>query len=204
MPLTIDVWSDYLCPYCYVTSRSLAALKARYPIDIRYHLFELARDEPVSRLDKRSTLLDILRPQANNNATRNYILNIKQGPTDISSRNALVATFVAAGHGKMHHYFHRVMRAYWEEAQPIDRSYVLVQLAADVGIDRYAFATALRSGQYTGALAADLSQAHHRDIEQVPTLVFDGDLTLTGAQPYEALESTVQALLGRGDGRKLS
>jgi predicted DsbA family dithiol-disulfide isomerase len=194
MPLTIDVWSDYLCPYCYITARSLAALKQRYPITIRYHLFEIQREAPVSQLDKRSTLLDILRPHADSTTLS---ANINQGPTDISSRNALVATFVAGGYGRMHPYFHRVMRAYWEEAEPIDRSYVLVKLAADIGLDRYAFAKALRSRRYSTALAADLSHAHQRDIEQVPTLVFNGELTLTGAQPYEALESTVQALLGR-------
>lgn len=195
MALTIDVWSDYLCPYCYVTSRSLAVLKQRYDIDLRYHLFEIKRTEPVERLDKRSTLIDVLRPTGSMYHQHDPLLKLKQGPTDISSRPALIATLVAGSHGRMHHYYHRVMRAYWEEGRAIDRTSVLVQLAADVGLDRYTFSRDLRAQHYSSALAADLNDAHYRDIEHVPTLVFEADVTLTGAQPYEALVSVVEALL---------
>ena len=195
MRLEIDIWTDYLCPYCFVTARSLNALKTRHPVKIHYHMFELKREQPVASLDKRRTLIDILQPPFEVRAEREFGLTINQGPRDINSRAALVATKVAAANGKAHPFFQRVMTAYWQEGKPINKTSVLAQCATDVGLDAYDFVAALKSPIYAAAVAADISQAHQRRVEHVPTLVIGGKLELTGAQPYEALESAVIEML---------
>lgn len=193
MSITIDVWTDYLCPYCYVTSTSLALLKRQYDIDVQYHMYEIKRDKPVAAISKRQTLINVLRPHFADIAEREYGLNINQGPTQINSRLALIATKVAASRGKAHAFFHRVMRAYWEEAQAINRPTVLMALAVDVGLDGYEFGSALSAPQYSIALAADISQAHQRQIKHVPTLFINGELHV-GAMPYDALKSAIVEL----------
>lgn len=202
MAITIDVWSDYLCPYCFVTSKSLALLKKHYAVNVQYHMYELPRTKTVPALDKRQTLLDIMRPHFDVEAKRDYGLTINQGPNYINSRPALIATKVAAARARAHHYYHSIMRAYWEQGRDISQTAVLVEAAVEVGLDSHEFKAALRSPGYVAALAADMSHAHYYEVNQVPTVMVNGDLRLVGAQPYDALQSAIVELSAGSAGNR--
>ena len=60
MPLTIDIWSDVVCPWCYIGKRrlELALEKVKAPVEIRFHSFELDPAAPRDRANRKSTRLN--------------------------------------------------------------------------------------------------------------------------------------------------
>ena len=58
-PITVDVWSDIACPWCYIGNRTLNQAIDKYDgeVTVRYHSFELAPDTPV---DFEGTEIDFL------------------------------------------------------------------------------------------------------------------------------------------------
>ncbi len=102
--------------------------------------------------------------------------------------------------GKGNEYNHRVLEAFFVEGRDIGDIDVLTELAGEVGLDRAAFAEALKTRKYREAHQHALRHAYEEaGVSGVPMFVI-GDRVLAGLQSRETLEAAItQAMASAGE-----
>jgi predicted DsbA family dithiol-disulfide isomerase len=199
MTTRIDIWSDYVCPWCYAAALSVRALQQTHAVSLRWHAFEL---RPAGSPPMDPAYLEYIetnaRPRFNAMMRDQYGIIVKPGPFGINSRTALVGEKVAAAHGLDAVYHELVTRAYWiDEADISDRA-VLRTLAEQSGMDGARFLSALDDPAYDAMVTQDVQTAQQIGINAVPALVFGGRYLVSGAQPVEVLKQIVERVQSEG------
>jgi predicted DsbA family dithiol-disulfide isomerase len=185
--LPVDVWSDFVCPWCFLASTSLKRLEESHPVDITWHAYELrpAGSPPMPEAYK--ARIESMQPQLKAMAKEQYDITLNSGPFGISSRAAHIGMKYAEMQGRGEAYHAAVFKAYWQQAQDISHLDVLAAIAVDVGLDRDGFLASLDQVNLDQQVNADISQAQAFNISGVPAMVFDGKYLIPGAQPYDEL-----------------
>ncbi|GAC70107.1 DsbA family oxidoreductase [Gordonia soli] len=196
-PITVDIWSDIACPWCYIGKRRFEAALQEYPdadaVQVTYHSFELAPDTPV---DFNGTEVDFLVGHKGLAPQQVEQMLAQVGGVAASvgldyDFDALQHTKTLKAHELLHHakaegkqleLSERLFRAYFTEGRHLGRIADLVDLAADVGLDRAEVESVLESGEYADAVAADIEQARAYGINGVPFFVVNGRYGVSGAQ----------------------
>src|SRR4029077_16837138 len=193
--MRIYIYSDTVCPWCYLGKRRFElALAARpqYEPRVTWRPFELNPDIPPEGVDREAYLAGSIgtpdrvaevhtelkrRGEASGIEFRFDL--IESMP---NTRRAHLLMAHAARCGRQTAVMDRVMRAYLEEGRDIGDIEVLVRLAVESGLLGHAARSALilRAGQ-DGVIAAE-RHAVVLGITGVPTFVFDGQYTISGAQ----------------------
>jgi predicted DsbA family dithiol-disulfide isomerase len=200
--MDVEIWSDVVCPWCYVGKRrfeqALAAFAHRDEVRVRWRSFELDGQAPAERTGDYAVML----------ATK-YGVPVDQARQMIDTMTATAAqdgldlrfdlartgnTFdahrvlhLAADRGVQDAVEERLMRATFTEGEPIGDRDALVRLAAEVGLDADEVRAVLASDRYADDVRADEQQARAYGISGVPFYVVDGRYGVSGAQPAEAL-----------------
>ncbi len=116
---------------------------------------------------------------------------MKAPKTLANSLLALQAGEFAAGAGLAEPFEQRVFRAYFEEGLNIGDRDVLLDLAAEAGLDRAALSEALASNQYAIRIRNHALAANQLGVSGVPTF-FIGDWPLVGAQSEEVMRRVLE------------
>ncbi|QAY61347.1 DsbA family oxidoreductase [Microbacterium protaetiae] len=203
-PISIDVWSDIACPWCYIGKRNLerglAAASAgddAPEVEVVFHSFELSPDTPVDfDGDEYDFLADhkgMGREQVEQMLKRvtgvaaeaglEYRFDILKHTNTVKAHELL---HFAKEHGRQHEMEERLMAGYFTEGRHVGRIDELVALAEEVGLDAASAREALESDRYLPAVRADQAQASAYGISGVPFFVIDGKYGVSGAQPPEA------------------
>jgi predicted DsbA family dithiol-disulfide isomerase len=193
--MRIDIYSDTVCPWCYLGKRRFElALAARpqYEPRVTWRPFELNPEIPDEGVDRAAYLAgSIGTPERVEEAHAELKSRGAASGIDFrfdliervpNTRRAHLLMAHAARCGRQTAVMDRVMRAYFEEGCDIGDIDVLVRLAAESGLPEYESRSALilRAGQ-DGVIAAE-RHAAVLGITGVPTFVFDGQYTISGAQ----------------------
>jgi len=207
--LTVEVWSDVACPWCYVGKRRLETALVRFPerasVDVVWRAFELDPAAPRSA-DPRVSYSERL--------ARKYATSTERAEEMIRAMTATAAsegldfhferirpgnTFdahrvlhLAARSGCADAAKERLLRAYLTEGEPIGEREVLVRLAGDVGLDAGAVRSMLAGDAGGAEVRADEERARARGILGVPHFVIGGT-GISGAQPAEVLQHHLAA-----------
>lgn len=199
--LVVDVWSDVMCPFCYMGDALLAQALERFPrkadVEVRYHSFllmpELSSDSPIDLEELLATKRGFPRDQAaamnEQVAERGRQIGLDyrlDRALAVNTRTAHQLSHFAAAHGKQHEMIQRLFKAYFTDGLNVADHQVLGDLAAELGLDRDAALAALATGEFADAVEADLQQARQIGISGVPFFVFAGKYAISGAQPVEA------------------
>ncbi|WP_193596198.1 DsbA family protein [Microbacterium sp. YJN-G] len=209
-PISIDIWSDIACPWCYIGKRNLEAglsalaTDADAPqVDITFHSFELSPDTPV---DFDGDEVDFLAghkrmPREQVEQMLAHVTNVAAGAGLEYRFDLLQHTNTVKAHellhfakakGLQHEMEERLMSAYFTEGKHVGRIDDLVALAAEIGLEPDETRSALESAQYLEAVRADQAQARAYGINGVPFFVIDGQYGVSGAQPPEAFENVIR------------
>ncbi len=193
--MRIDIYSDTVCPWCYLGKRRFdlaVAARPQYEPVVVWRPFELNPDVPVEGVD-RETFMAAKMPdqvhleQAHAELERQGEASGIHFRFDLISRvpntrrsHILIAH--AAQRGLQAAVKDRIMRAYFEEGCDIGDPEELVRLGSEVGLSAAAARNALilRVGQ-DGVVAAE-RHAGVLGITGVPTYIFVGQYTISGAQ----------------------
>src|SRR5690625_4243624 len=187
--ISVDVWSDIACPWCYIGKRKfeagLAAFDGDAEVTVTYHSFELAPDTPV---DFEGSEADFL--SAHKGMPRKDVEQMLRQVTSIAADVGLNYDFASVRHTKTllaHQTLHFakahgrqlelvacLFAAYIEEGRHVGRAEDLADLGAEAGLDREALLAALRSGTHAQDVDADLAQAQAYGIRGVPFYVVAG------------------------------
>lgn len=202
--ITIDVWSDIACPWCYIGKRNLEAGLAQTTADpdapqveVTFHSFELSPDTPV---DFEGDELDFL--ARHKGMPRERVREMLDQVTGVAAGAGLEYRFdllqhtntvkahellhFAKAQGRQNEMAERLMSAYFTEGKHVGRVDDLVDLAAEVGLDADEVREALQTGRHLADVRADQAQAQAYGIQGVPFFVIDGTYGVSGAQPADA------------------
>ncbi|MCC2029852.1 DsbA family oxidoreductase [Microbacterium sp. YMB-B2] len=211
-PISIDIWSDIACPWCYIGKRNLEAGLASTAsdddapqVDITFHSFELSPDTPV---DFDGDELDFL--AGHKGMPREQVAQMLDNVTNVAKNAGLEYRFDLLKHtntvkahellhhakaeGLQHEMEERLMSAYFTEGKHVGRIDDLVELAAEVGLDADATRDALENDKHLPAVRQDQAQARAYGIQGVPFFVIDGQYGISGAQPPEAFANVLRDL----------
>ena len=209
--LTIDIVSDVVCPWCYIGKRKLEAAlalpqAANLPkVQIRWHPFQLNPDmaaEGVSRKqyledkfggpERAAEIYERVRAAGRSAGLELNIDGITRQPNTLAA-HALIA--FGQQHGAGDAVKERLLHAYFVENRFIGSVDVLVEIAAEAGLDANAARLWLTDPAQLQAVAKADAQARSMGIGGVPYFIFNQKLAVSGAQdPATLLDAMQQAV----------
>ena len=197
----IDIWSDVVCPWCYLGKRrlekSLASFEGRGDVTIAHRSFQLDPTRPKGETTSRRTMLmskyrlteDRVREMDHNMETMAAAEGLEYHLTEKGqSGNTLDAhrlVHLAASHEREDQMLERLYKAYFTEQRSIFNVESLVSLAQEEGLDATEVREALESDRYVDAVSRDLEEARMLGVTGVPFFVIDGRYSISGAQATE-------------------
>ncbi len=200
----VIVYSDYICPFCFIGKERVDQLEEKFEIDVEWKGFEIHPETPAGGSDLASLGFDEATVAAISSQVRNLSeeANLKLNlPSRISnSRLALQIAEFAKEKGKFKEYHEAVFRAYWQEGKDIGHREPLFSLAAQVGLDLKELESYLESGQAADKLNQHLQEVREHGIDGVPTFVI-GNKMVVGAHPYEVLEKVLIEEISNNSGK---
>ena len=197
--IQIHVWSDYVCPFCYLELPELERLASEMGdrLRIEWRAYEL-RPDPEPTLDPVGEYLDRVWNSSVYPMAAERGMDLKLPPVQPRSRKALEAAECARSQGRFDAMHRALFEAFFRDGRDIGDEAVLGEIASGVGLDPAKFSQALREGRFTAKVLQDQRLARELNISGVPgTLMVRGEqgLIISGAQPYEALKEAVEELL---------
>ena len=205
----ITVWSDYVCPFCYLEEPVLERIREELGerVEVEWRAFEL-RPDPVPTLDPDGEYLRTTWNRAVYPMAERRGMTLRLPPVQPRSRRALEAAEFARRAGRFEEMHRALFRAFFEDGRDLDDLEVLLEVGSSAGLDPEGLRAALEEGRHTGKVIADRRLAHGIGISGVPAmLVGPGSAPLedaeivVGAQPHELVRAAVErALRGEGPG----
>jgi predicted DsbA family dithiol-disulfide isomerase len=196
MPIRIEVWSDFVCPFCFAASYSLKELAELHDVAIHWRSFELRPKESPPISPEYLARIEASRPRFVQMMWEMYGVDIQPGSFGINSRPALIAAkYAEALDEKIGAAFHdAVFRAYWMEGLNIEDTNVLRAIAAQVGLDGDELLAAIDNPQYETAVNAEMRQAYAYGLRGVPALIFEEKYLVSGWQTSEVLAQVIDEM----------
>src|ERR1700704_4187456 len=205
--MNIEIWSDVVCPWCYIGKRRFETALARFAhrddVEVVWRSFELDPTAPRIRTEDNATRLaakyGMSREQALANHTRLTQLAVAEGlEFDFEksrSGNTLDAhrlLHLARERGVQDDVKERLFRAYFTEGEAIGDPETLVRLVSEAGIPAADAQALLNSDAYAEAVRAEESEARELGVNGVPFFVVDRRYGVSGAQPPDVLLQTLE------------
>jgi predicted DsbA family dithiol-disulfide isomerase len=197
-PVTIEVWSDYVCPFCYMVAPVLEQLRQEHgdSVQVHWRAFEL-RPEPKPTLDPageylRNTWERIVYPMAEERG-----MTLRLPPVQPRSRKAFEAAEFAREAGQFDAFHRALFQAFFQDGRDIGDVAVLRELATSAGLDAEALGHALAEGRYTERVLRDQELAQRMQLTGVPAMLVrpanaPQGVLVNGAQSYETMEEAVK------------
>jgi predicted DsbA family dithiol-disulfide isomerase len=202
--LSIEVWSDIACPWCYVGKRRLEAALARFPhrdqVQVTWHSFELdpsappVRDPSVSYSQRLATKYGTGLAQAEGMIKRMVdtakVDGIAMDFEHIQGGNTFNAhrlLHLAKVRGLQHELTERFMRGYLSEGVAIGDPEQLLKMAVEVGLDADEVSGLLSGDLHADDVRRDQREARQIGVDGVPFFLLGRRYAVPGAQPADLL-----------------
>ena len=198
----IEIWSDVVCPWCYIGKRNLEAALADFAhadeVEVRWRAFELDPQAPAARegdyagrlarkygtgRGEAQAMIDRMTATAAEVGLDFRFDRARPGNTFDAHR----LLHLAAERGVQDDLKERFLLATFTEGEPISDHGTLARLAAQVGLDADEVVAVLAGDAYVAEVRADERLAAQLDVTGVPFFVVDGRYALPGAQPPDLL-----------------
>ena len=197
--ISIDLFSDPICPWCYIGKRRLEEALAIRPdirVEIEWHGFQLNPMMPHDGMNRSDYLsLKFGNPD---NARRLYeniedvgqqagiAFNFERIEVTPNTVNAHQLIRLAGQYGVQNDAVERLFAAYFIDGENIGDIMTLASIGDATGIDRVTAQTFLESGEDIEAVKSDDMQARQLGIQGVPFFILDHQYAVSGAQEPEA------------------
>ncbi len=205
--MKIEVWSDYVCPFCYIGKRRLeealeeTGLKEK--TEVVFKAFELDPNSPDSSdesmqavlakkygmsLEEAKKMTDNVEVQAKT-VGLDYDFD-KMTPANTFRAHRLAKLAEQEGIGA--ELSERLLRAYFIEGQKIGTNDVLLALAEEVGLSSDRVKEVLEGDTFTEEVRHDITEAGQIGVRGVPFFVINRKYAISGAQPAETFAEALR------------
>ncbi|MFZ3577580.1 DsbA family oxidoreductase [Virgibacillus sp. DJP39] len=205
--MRIDVYSDFVCPFCYIGKRRLELALEQFSnkdkVTITYKSYEL---DPNAEKNPNKSIHELLASKYGMSVEKakqsNENLGIQAAELGLTYRFETMKhtnTFdahrlakYAEEQGKGKEMTERLLHAYFTESLHISDYATLVDIAEDLGLDKDAVIDVLESSDYAKAVRRDEQEAQQIGVKGVPFFVFNEKYAVSGAQPPEAFSEVIE------------
>lgn len=206
--MKIEVWSDFVCPFCYIGKRRLETALSQFPhkdqVEIEFKSFELDPNSPkysgksmhevlahkygMSLEQAKQTTEGIKQQAAVIGLTFNFD-NMKPGNTFDAHR---LAKF-AKTKGKEREITEKLLHGYFTESIDLGDIDTLTEIAESIGLDRQEAHSVLQDKTaYANDVRIDEATAKQYGISGVPYFIINQKYAISGAQPTETFANALQ------------
>ena len=207
--MQIEIWSDVICPWCYIGKRNFETALSRSghskQIDIIWRSYELDPNAPMQQPGSIRELLaqkyQVSLQEADEMIARvtakaadaglEYHMDIARRGNTFDAHRLL---HLAAGKQVGDLAMEAIMHAYFCEGLAVGDPAALARLAPKFSITEGEVKAILESDQYSDAVRADEARAVGFGISGVPFFVFDEKSGISGAQPVEVFAEALQQI----------
>ncbi|GAA0604352.1 DsbA family oxidoreductase [Virgibacillus siamensis] len=205
--MKIEVWSDFVCPFCYIGKRrlekALNEFEYKDDVNIEYKSYEL---DPNAEIAPGKSIHELLASK--------YGMSVEQAKNSNESLGQQAAelgltynfdtmrhtnTFdahrlakFADENGKGTEMTERLLKAYFTDSELISDHQTLIKLAGEMGLDTEKVTEMLKLDDYALHVRADEEQARQLGVQGVPFFVFNEKYAVSGAQPPEAFSEALE------------
>jgi predicted DsbA family dithiol-disulfide isomerase len=198
--LQVEIWSDVVCPWCYIGKRRLETALARFDgaadVAITWHSFQLNPEQPRGA---RTTHDEYLAAKVGGSLEQVQVMNARitalaaaEGLDYHFERYQVINTFdahrvahLAQTHGLGGPIQERFLRGQLVEGEVLDDPATLIRLGQEVGVPGDEIRAVLAGDGFAADVASDIDEAHELGITGVPFFVLDRRHGISGAQPAE-------------------
>ncbi len=200
--MQVEIFSDVVCPWCYIGKRRMEAALLRFAhaaeVTVIYRSFQL---DPSAATKLTGTAAQHLAekygvPLAEAEAMNHRVSSVAAAaglrfrlemarPANTFDAHRLL--HLAADHGLQTEMVERLMQAYFVRGESVGDAESLATMAGEVGIDPQSARNVLAGADYADAVAADLGLARSFGISAVPFFVIDRAYGVPGAQESDVL-----------------
>jgi predicted DsbA family dithiol-disulfide isomerase len=196
--MKIQIYSDYVCPFCFLEIPALERLAREEGVELDYRAYEL-RPDPVPTLDPAGEYLTRTWAQSVYPMAEKLGVPIQLPPVQPRSRLAFEGAEFARDAGKLGEYTRAVHEAFFQQGEDIGKLDVLTDIARAVGLDVTEFTAALADHRYLDRVLAQEAEAAEQGISAVPSVVV-GRYLIPGVVPYETLKRVVETVRSEAAG----
>jgi len=207
--MKVDVWSDIMCPFCYIGKRHYEAALKQFAksdqIEIVWHSFQLDPTIPVQSnnhqkvfeylaarkgisFEQSMKMHDGVLQMANNAGLE---FNLEKAIV-ANSFNAHRLIQLAKTRGKGDEVEENLFKAYFIEGKDIGNPEVLVEIGKRNGLTDLNVNDALTNDDYSYSVNQDIQEAQNLGIRGVPFFIFNRKYAVSGAQPTEIFLQTME------------
>jgi predicted DsbA family dithiol-disulfide isomerase len=212
--MRIEIWSDVICPWCYIGKRRLERALAGFPhageVEVVYRSFELDPSAPrhehggerelttpvlakkygQSEAQMRRMQEQLIATAAEEGLTFRLLENVHTNTVD--AHRLLHLALETGGPALQRELKETMLAAYFSRAEDVGDPAVLRRLATAVGLDAARVDEVLASDEFADAVEADIAQARAYGAGGVPFHVVDGRYGVSGAQPSEVFAQVLE------------
>lgn len=205
--MKIEIWSDIACPFCYIGKRKLETAIQKFPykdsIDVEWKSFQLNPDQ---KTDPSVNSLEYLAKSKGWSMTQvkeitSHVSEMAQAEgltfnyektIMANTKNAHRLIHLAKKSGKGNEMKERLLKAYFTEGLNVDDSETLISLGKEVGLEEAEIKAMLESKLFEDAVDQDIYESRLIGVRGVPFFVLDRKFGISGAQPDEVFEQTLE------------
>lgn len=205
--MKIEIWSDYVCPFCYIGKRRLEAAIDTFPhkenVEVSFKSFELdpnagkynGKSIHERIAEKYGTTLEQAKEMNRNIGEQASLTGLDFHFEDMKPTNTMDAhrlTKFAETKGVAADLTERLLNAYFTESRHIGDPATLFELAEEAGLHREETKEVLESEAFLDAVRADEEEARSIGVQGVPFFVINRKYAISGAQPSEVFTNALQ------------
>jgi predicted DsbA family dithiol-disulfide isomerase len=211
-PLTVEVVSDLICPWCYIGKRRLeraAQLLQTKRLHVRWRPFQLNPDMPAEGMDRReyrtrkfgswehAQALDAQIVAAGREVGLAFdYAKVTRTPNTLAGHRLLWLAGERHCQGAL---AEKLFSAYFVEGRDVGDRQVLTEIGAEVGLMPDEIAEAFTGQAAAAAVAAEEEHARQLGIHGVPTFLVQGKPLGSGAQPEHLLAEVLEKAFAEDD-----
>ena len=208
MKMKIEVWSDIMCPYCYIGKlhyeKALQQFEYKDQIELEWKAFLLNPDLPgkgkgIPVMDYLHNTVGVseedtkkMNEQIAELAKENGVKSNLENAVAANSLDAHRLIKLAATKGLDSKVMSLLSKAYFEEAKDYSDHKILTEIGTTAGLDNKEIEKLLSSDDYAYEVKQDIQEANNLEFDTVPTFLFNRKHALVGSQPVGAFLKTLQ------------
>ena len=203
-PVTVDVVSDVICPWCFLGKRRLdmaVASLAPQAVEIRWRPFQLDPSIPKGGVPRQAYLeakfgstgriADLHKPLVSAGERDGIAYAFDKITVTPNSLDAHRLIRWSHTHNLQNAMAERLFSLYWLEGADIGERNVLAKAAVDVGLDGALVSQLLQSDADLDPVIAEVNQASEMGITGVPTFIIANRFAVVGAQSSDVLRNAI-------------
>ena len=205
--MKVEIWSDVVCPFCYIGKRKLEAALSEFKeassIEITWKSFQLS---PETRTDPGKNIhqylaehkrISLEQAKSLNNQVTNLakqvglVFNFDQA-IPVNTFNAHRVLHLAKQHGLQEEAEEKLFKAYFTDGKNSDDPQTLMHLGSGISLDPAEVKQVLESNQYADEVRQDVAEAHKLGVRGVPFFLVDRKYAVSGAQDSKVFLETLE------------